>query len=193
MACSFVQQKFPKQYQSTHLSLEAKIINPVPALPVVCIQTVVAQFKVSVISLGGSELIPFYTCSLTRVHGEVREALNQELVSAKINAKRLMCLLQTVLTPEELVQKQSWDLTKVLNKYMGQEELYLLRRQAPVDTPHHHIATALCGLRELINDIEELSLTQEQTAIMNNTELMRQNLLSVICNVRNFLVCKCKS
>lgn len=119
--------------------------------------------------------------------------LNQEFVSAKINAKRIMCLHRTVLSDEECAKNTPWDFYKLLNRSMGREELPLLQENAPMDTPHRHIATALSDMRQLVNDIEALSLTKEQTAIMNDTELMRQNLLSVVRDVRNFVVCKCRS
>lgn len=120
----------------------------------------------------------------------MQEVLEQERLTASVNYQRLMCLLRTVHGAAPAKQQPQMNVSRLLNRLLGREELDL-QRNAPMDTPHRHMATAMQEMQETVTFLEKLNLSHEHTAIMNVTEVTRQNLLAVVQDVRDFVVRRC--
>ena len=128
---------------------------------------------------------------LERVRQQARNHLHEDLQCARTNKRRLLRLLRTVHDEKETARKKKQPtFSNVVATLLGREEDDEAR-DAPADTPHRHIATAIMDMRALINRIDELHLTQDQTMLMDVTERSRRNLLAVSRDVRDFVVRTC--
>lgn len=125
--------------------------------------------------------------SLEQLHAEVREVLDQERLTASVNYQRLMCLLRTVLGGAPAKQRPQMNVSRLIDRLLGREAKEP-QQEAPMDTPHRHLATAMKEMQDTVTYLETLNLSHEHTAIVNVTEVTRQNLLAVVQDVRDFVV-----
>ena len=128
------------------------------------------------------------TCRLEQLKGEVRTALQSEFADARTSTQRLHTLLRTVSASEETNSRRQWDILRLAKAAMKIRLGLDAIDHIAIDTPHRQIASNLADVQSLIDSTEELTLSMEQTMIMQQIELARSNLLGVVGAVRDFVV-----
>ena len=121
-------------------------------------------------------------------HAQASAAFHEELVAVQSNRQQIKRLLRTVNAPDER-PAGAWDILKLAKAAMRTRLGLEGTDEGPLDTPHRRLATSIGDIRELVDSVDALLLSKEQTAIMQATELMRRNILSVSSAVNDFIVC----